>query len=240
MKETKIELIDQISDLVESILVPGKLLQKLLSVVVKMSNSERGAIFVLDEEGNLDPRAFIGGDPTSIKTIEVVCNHYLAELRNNPNVIYIPDTRKAEKFRKTAAFKGIDTLSLASVPLRVDGSFCGILYLDSTTNARLFTSLDKERLVRFGKLVTKALLHGQKFPDMDLKVPPISVSDFLAERTIDEIERQQLTAILEKNHWNVTRTSQFMEIPRRTLYNKMTKYGIKRARRRKTIRTATA
>ena len=104
----------------------------------------------------------------------------------------------------------------------------------------LFTSLDKERLVRFGKLVTKALLHGQKFPEMELKVPTVSVSDFLAERTIDEIERQQLTAILEKNHWNVTRTSQLMEIPRRTLYNKMTKYGIKRTRRRKTIRTATA
>jgi hypothetical protein len=66
MKETKIELIDQISDLVESILVPGKLLQKLLSVVVKMSNSERGAIFVLDE-GEFGSGAFIGGDPASIR-----------------------------------------------------------------------------------------------------------------------------------------------------------------------------
>jgi transcriptional regulator with GAF, ATPase, and Fis domain len=240
MKVTKVELIDQISDLVESILIPGKLLQKLLSVVVKMSNSERGAIFILIEGGKLDSRAIIGGDLESSKTMEVVCNHYLTELSNSSSVIYVPDTRKEEKFRKTSAFKGIDTLSLACVPLRVDGSFCGVLYLDSTTNARLFTSLDKERLIRFGKLVTKALLHGQKFPEMELKVPTVSVSDFLAERTIDEIERQQLTAILEKNHWNVTRTSQLMEIPRRTLYNKMTKYGIKRSRRRKTIRTATA
>lgn len=240
MKETKVELIDQISDLVESILVPGKLLQKLLSVVVKMSNSERGAIFIVNEGGKLDPRAIIGADPESSKTIEVVCNHYLTELSNSSSIVYIPDTRKEEKFRKTSALKGIDTLSLACVPLRVEGSFCGILYLDSTTNARLFTSLDRERLIRFGKLVTKALLHGQKYPEMELKVPTVSVSDFLAERTIDEIERQQLTAILEKNRWNVTRTSQLMEIPRRTLYNKMTKYGIKRSRRRKTIRTATA
>ena len=88
--------------------------------------------------------------------------------------------------------------------------------------------------------MTKALIHGHKFPEMELKVPTVSVSDFLAERTIDEIERQQLTAILEKNNWNVTRTSQLMEIPRRTLYNKMTKHGIKRSRRRRTIRTATA
>jgi transcriptional regulator with GAF, ATPase, and Fis domain len=240
MKETKVELIDQISDLVESILVPGKLLQKLLSVVIKMSNAERGGIFVLNEGGKLDPRAIIGGDLETSKTIEVVSNHYLTELSTSASVIYIPDTRKEEKFRKASALKGIDTLSLACVPLRVDGTFCGILYLDSTTSARLFTSLDKERLVRFGKLVTKALLHGQKFPEMELKVPTVSVSDFLAERTIDEIERQQLTAILEKNHWNVTRTSQLMEVPRRTLYNKMTKYGIKRTRRRKTLRTATA
>lgn len=240
MREAKVELIDQISDLVESILVPGKLIQKLLSVVVKMSNSERGAIFIINEGGKLDPRAIIGASPESSKTIELVCNHYLAELSNSSGIVYVPDTRKEERFRKASALKGIDTLSLACVPLRVEGSFCGILYLDSTTNARLFTSLDKERLVRFGKLVTKALLHGQKYPEMELKVPTVSVSDFLAERTIDEIERQQLTAILEKNHWNVTRTSQLMEIPRRTLYNKMTKYGIKRSRRRKTLRSATA
>ena len=240
MKETRVELIDQISDLVESILVPGKLLQKLLLIIVKMSSSERGAIFILSEGGKLHPKAFTGGGSESIKTIEAVCNHYLAELNSSSTMTYIPDTRKEEKFRKNSALKGIDTLSLACVPLIVDGSFCGILYLDSTTNARIFTSLDRERLVRFGKLVTKALLHGQKFTEMELKVPTVSVSDFLAERTIDEIERQQVTAVLEKNHWNVTRTSQVMEIPRRTLYNKMTKYGIKRSRRRKTIRPVTA
>jgi transcriptional regulator with GAF, ATPase, and Fis domain len=242
MKESKAELIDQISDLVESILVPGKLLQKVLSVIVKLSNSERGAIFISVNGGKLESKCFTGGDPECLKIMEGICNHYLPELNNSSNALYIPDTRKDEKFRKTASLKGSDTLSFACVPLRVDGSFSGILYLDSTTNARLFTAtaIDKERLARFGKLVTKALLHGQRFPEMELKVPTVSVSDFLAERTIDEIERQQLTAILEKNKWNVTRTSQLMEMPRRTLYNKMTKYGIKRARRRKVMRTATA
>ena len=103
MKETRVELIDQISDLVESILVPGKLLQKLLFVIVKMSNSERGAIFISSEGGKLEPRAFTGGDSESIKTIEAVCNYYLAELSSTSNMTYIPDTRKEAKFRKNSA-----------------------------------------------------------------------------------------------------------------------------------------
>jgi transcriptional regulator of acetoin/glycerol metabolism len=77
------------------------------------------------------------------------------------------------------------------------------------------------------------MIREQKLPDIDIKVAAVSVNDYLAERSIDEIERQQLSALLAKNNWNVTRTSQAMDVPRRTLYNKMTKHGIRRPRRGK-------
>jgi transcriptional regulator with GAF, ATPase, and Fis domain len=151
---------------------------------------------------------------------------------------YVADTRKDEKFRKISVLKTSDILSFVCVPLRLEGSLYGILYLDSTVSARLFSSLDLERIGRYAKLITNAMIREQKLPDIDIKVAAVSVNDYLAERSIDEIERQQLSALLAKNNWNVTRTSQAMDVPRRTLYNKMTKHGIRRPRRGKLMASA--
>ncbi len=240
MKETTLELIDQVSELVESILVPGKLVHKVLSVVVNMSNSERGAVFVMAPGNKLEAKAQIGISPQSLNSIRDVCNNYYGELSKSANLTYVPDTRKDERFRKVSVLKGSDILSFACVPLKVEGSTYGVLYLDSTTSTRLFSSLALERIARYSKLITNGLIREDGLADVDLKIPVVSVDDYLAERTIDEIERQQLHAILERNNWNVTRTSQAMDVPRRTLYNKMTKHGIKRPRRKKLMASASA
>jgi transcriptional regulator with GAF, ATPase, and Fis domain len=238
MREISVEFIDQISELVESILVPGKLVYKVLSVVVNLSHCERGAAFILSGGNKLEARAQVGLSANAISSIKDVCNSFFVELGKGTGLVYVADTRKDEKFRKISVLKNSDILSFACLPLKVDSSLYGILYLDSTTTTRLFSSLDLERISRYAKLITNALIREQKLTDAEVKIATVSVNDFLADRTIDELERQQLHAILEKNNWNVTRTSQAMDIPRRTLYNKMTKHGIKRPRRHKSIASA--
>jgi transcriptional regulator with GAF, ATPase, and Fis domain len=235
MKATRSEIIDQVSDMVESILVPGKLVHKVLSVVVNLSNSERGVVLVLGDGGKLETKASAGGNAQDLNPVRDVCQNYVSELSKAAPAIYVADTRKDEKFRKISSLKPSDILSFACVPLKLEGALYGILYLDSTVSARLFSSLDLERIGRYAKLITNAMIREQKLPDIDIKVAAVSVNDYLAERTIDEIERQQLSALLAKNNWNVTRTSQAMDVPRRTLYNKMTKHGIRRPRRGKLL-----
>ena len=233
MRGTRSEMIDQVSDMVESILVPGKLVHKVLSVVVNLSNAERGVVLVLSDGNKLETRASAGGNTNDVSPVKDVCNSYLSELSKTVGSTYVADTRKDEKFRKISVLKNSDILSFTCVPLRLEGSLYGILYLDSTVSARLFSSLDLERIGRYAKLITNAMIREQKLPDIDIKVAAVSVNDYLAERSIDEIERQPLSALLAKNNWNVTRTSQAMDVPRRTLYNKMTKHGIRRPRRGK-------
>ena len=239
MRGTRSEMIDQVSEMVESILVPGKLVHKVLSVVVNLSNSERGVVLVLNDGNKLEIKASAGNNTTELNSVKDVCSSYLSELTKVGTSVYVADTRKDEKFRKVSILKTSDILSFACVPLKLEGELYGILYLDSTVSARLFSSLDLERIGRYAKLITNAMIREQKLPDIDIKVAAVSVNDYLAERTIDEIERQQLSALLAKNNWNVTRTSQAMDVPRRTLYNKMTKHGIRRPRRGKLMASAT-
>lgn len=240
MRGAKPELIDQVSELVESILVPGKLVSKVLSVVVNLSASERGAVFILTNGNKLELRATAGSNIADLNIVKDACNSYFTELTKAPGALYVADTRKDEKFRKISVLKSSEILCFAMVPLRVEGTMYGVMYVDSTTSARLFSSLDLDRVTRYAKLITNAMIREHRLPESDLRVPSVSVNDYLAERTIDEIERQQLSAILERHNWNVTRTSQAMDVPRRTLYNKMTKHGIRRPRRGKLAATALA
>jgi len=235
MKEAKLEVADQISEIVQSILIPGKLVYKVLSVVVNMSQCERGSVLVMTSANKLEAQAQIGISANSMSAVKDVCNSFCGDWGKAANLVYVADTRKDEKFRKISVLKGSDILSFACVPLKVDGKIYGILYLDSTATTRLFSSLDLERVSRFSKLITSALIHEQKLGEADVQIANVSVNDYLADRTIDEIEKQQLSALLERNNWNVTRTSHAMDVPRRTLYNKMTKYGIKRPRRGKLV-----
>jgi transcriptional regulator with GAF, ATPase, and Fis domain len=229
-----------VSDLVESILVPGKLVHKVLSVVVNLSNAERGAVLVISNGNRLEMKATAGSNTSDLSAIRDVTNSYFNEMSKASSLVYVADTRKDEKFRKISVLKNSEILSFACVPLKVEGVLYGLLYLDSTVATRLFSSTDLDRINRYAKLITNSLIREQKIPDIDVKVASVSVNDYLAERTIDEIERQQLSAILEKHNWNVTKTSHAMDVPRRTLYNKMTKHGIKRPRRGKMVASASA
>jgi len=226
---------EPLADIVASILVPGKLVWKVLAAVVGLANAERGVVLVVGEDGTLKAGAWAGGNTADLSAVVRLCRGYLGELRKATRAVVIPDTRKDDRFRKMPGLKASDILSFACVPLRVEGSLYGILYLDHTVFARLFSSLELERIERYAKLITSAMARDEKLPQIDGKVATVSINDYLAERTIDEIERQQVSALLRKHNWHIERTSQAMGLPRRTLYNKMMKYGIRRPRPGKAV-----
>jgi transcriptional regulator with GAF, ATPase, and Fis domain len=238
MKETRLELIDQLFEMAEGILVPGKLVYKVLSVIVNLSNCERGAVLSLTGSTKFEAQALVGMSANSLNLVKDVCNSFLGELGKNSTLVYVADTRKDDKFRKISVLKNSEILSFVCVPLKLDGKPYGVLYLDSTISTQLFSSIDLERISRYSRLVTNALIHEQKLSDAAVSIPAVSVDDYLAERYIDELERQQVHALLEKHGWNVTRTAMTLGMPRRTLYNKMTKHEIRRPRRNKAAATA--
>ena len=42
------------------------------------------------------------------------------------------------------------------------------------------------------------------------------------------MEKEHITAMLEQNHWNISRSAEILQIDRVTLYNKIEKYGLKK------------
>lgn len=49
-----------------------------------------------------------------------------------------------------------------------------------------------------------------------------------ASGSLDEMEKEHIAAILEQNHWNISRSADILDIDRVTLYNKIEKYGLRK------------
>src|SRR5690606_777879 len=49
------------------------------------------------------------------------------------------------------------------------------------------------------------------------------------DKSLAAIEKKYINKILNENNWNISRSAQILEIDRVTLYNKISKYGLKRA-----------
>jgi transcriptional regulator with PAS, ATPase and Fis domain len=46
--------------------------------------------------------------------------------------------------------------------------------------------------------------------------------------TLAAIEREHIAAVLDENHWNISRSAEILAIDRVTLYNKIAKYGLQK------------
>lgn len=235
--ENQLEYGNLFLEIGESLLVPGKLVHKVLSLVLTISRCERGAVFTLDEANRLENPILAGTSANSLNTIRDVCNNFLGEINSRTGMIYVPDTRKDDKFRKISVLKNSDILSFVCLPLFVNEKPHGVLYLDSTLSVQIFSPNDLEKVSRFARFIANAMVNESMQSDRQISLPTVTVDDYLAERSIGELEQQQLQALLEKYNWNVTRTANSLDMPRRTLYNKMAKYQIHRPLRKHKVKS---
>ncbi len=63
--------------------------------------------------------------------------------------------------------------------------------------------------------------------DFNLNYGEVKV-DYHSNLSIDNVEKQHILRVLEKNYWNISKSSKVLGIDRVTVYKKMQKYGIKR------------
>ncbi len=49
-----------------------------------------------------------------------------------------------------------------------------------------------------------------------------------ASGSLADVEKNHIAAVLEQNHWNISRSAEILQIDRVTLYNKIQKYGFKK------------
>jgi transcriptional regulator of acetoin/glycerol metabolism len=78
--------------------------------------------------------------------------------------------------------------------------------------------------------IERAVVVGSP-PTVAVQDLPLRVTDAPARprtRSLEEVEKAHIGAVLDSCNWNITQAARILEVDRGTLYNRLKNYGLKR------------
>jgi DNA-binding NtrC family response regulator len=102
----------------------------------------------------------------------------------------------------------------------------------SRTAVDLLTQYDWPGNVReLENAIERAMVvgHGPEIQSTDLPLKLNHASAIPSSQTLEDVEREHILKVLEGCHWNQSMAARVLKIDRVTLYNKIKKYGFRKA-----------
>jgi transcriptional regulator with GAF, ATPase, and Fis domain len=231
----RVDLIDQFADLVIGADDPRRLAERTLEVVMSLNNGRSGAVFSCSED-RITLFASRGIDQAVLDSVQVVWARYKETLHKG-ETFYVPD-RATERRLPSETGDKPSAASFAVVPVFDGETLVALLYVDSL-DPHFCASHDLERLTKFSRIVAKAV--NETTPDRGRVRSADAWETYLERTPVEDMEREKLLLLLNRNEWNIARVARLMGVTRRTIYLRLQRYNIPRERVPKTrLRTATA
>ena len=236
MLRRRLDLIDQFTELVVGSDDPRRLTERTLDVVMALSNGRSGAVFALEGE-QLSLFASRAIDQAVLDAIHLVWTRNQESLRRG-ETFYVPE-RSGGKLPLADGDRP-HVASLVVVPVFSPETLVALLYIDSV-DPHFCEGHDLERLSKFSRIVAKAVVDSASKPGGAKPEADSGWETYLERTPIEDMEREKLLLLLNRNEWNIARVARLMGVTRRTIYLRLQRYNIPRERVAKTrTRHATA
>jgi transcriptional regulator with GAF, ATPase, and Fis domain len=232
----RVDLIDQFADLVVGADDPRRLAERTLEVVMSLTNGRSGAVFTRDPD-KLTLFASRGIDQHVLDAIHTVWNRFRAGLEKG-ETFYVSERTSDPRLPRSEERQG--PASFAVVPVFDGEELVALLYVDSH-DPHFCTDHDLERMAKFSRIVAKAVTDPASNGAGVVAERENGWEAYLERTPVEDLEREKLLLLLNRNEWNIARVSRLMKVTRRTIYLRLQRYNIPRERVRKTrLRTARA
>ena len=220
----RVDLIDQFTELVVGGDDPRRLAERTLEVVMSLTNGRSGAVFTCPED-TVTLFASRGIDQAVLDTVPAVWESHRDTLRQGETV-YIPD-RLAERGLPPIEDKRLAPASFAIVPVFEEDDLLALLYVDSL-EPHFCDSHDLGRLSKFSRIIAKAVTENAT--PGDARGSGEAWEAYLERTPVEDMEREKLLLLLNRNEWNIARVARLMGVTRRTIYLRLQRYNIPRER----------
>jgi hypothetical protein len=213
------DLIDQFADLVVAD-DPRRLGERTIDVVLSLVDGRCGAVFTLDGD-RLLLFASRGVDQHALDAAQVVWSSRSDSLRRG-EAFYAAEAGAIAGL-KAQARQG--PASLTVVPVLQDSILVALLYIDAA-DPHFLNNADRERLSKFARIIAKAVVQTA--------APRPSRAEawetYLERTPVEDMEREKLLLLLNRNEWNIARVARLMGVTRRTIYLRLQRHSIPRER----------
>jgi GAF domain-containing protein len=224
----RIDLIDQFADLVIGGDDPRHLAERTLEVVMSLTNGRSGAVFTREAD-KLTLFASRGIDQHVLDAAQIVWSRFRPGLESG-ETFYVSERSSDPRLPRPEDREG--PASFAVVPVFDAERLVALLYVDSR-DPHFCTDHDLERMAKFSRIVAKAVTDtsGERSPAGERAD---GWEAYLERTPVEDLEREKLLLLLNRNEWNIARVSRLMGVTRRTIYLRLQRYNIPRERVRKT------
>jgi len=223
------DLIDQFTELVVGADDPRRLAERTVEVVMSLCNGRAGAVF--SREGDrVALFASRGIDQHVLDTVQSVWSGH-RETFEKGETFYVPDCATDRRLGQAEIEAG-GPASFAVVPVFDDEEMLALLYVDSQ-DPHFCASHDLERLGKFSRILVKAVREAGSGGGVS-GVRKEAWETYLERTPVEDMEREKLLLLLNRNEWNIARVARLMDVTRRTIYLRLQRYNIPRERVRKT------
>jgi transcriptional regulator with GAF, ATPase, and Fis domain len=223
------DLIDQLADLVVGSDEPRRLAERTLDVLISLNNGRSGAVFSREDD-RMTLFASRGIDQHVLDAVETIWTRYRDSLSKG-ETFYVPERLADRRLDKKFAAERSGPTSLAIVPVFEGESLVALLYVDSL-DPHFLTVADLERLKKFTRIVAKAVGDSSTH-DERVQERAEAWENYLERTPVEDLEREKLLLLLNRNEWNIARVARLMGVTRRTIYLRLQRYNIPRERIRK-------
>jgi transcriptional regulator with GAF, ATPase, and Fis domain len=231
----RVDLIDQFTELVVGADDPRRLAERTLEVVMSLTNGRSGAVF--SREGDrVTLFASRGIDQAVLDSVQLTWSRFRDSLEK-AETFYVPDRASERRLPKPDAES---VASFVVVPVLEGDSLVALLYVDSH-DPHFCETHDLARLTKFSRIVAKAVLDSDATTERPARSREDAWETYLERTPVEDMEREKLLLLLNRNEWNIARVARLMGVTRRTIYLRLQRYNIPRERVPKTrLRPATA
>jgi hypothetical protein len=233
----RVDLIDLFSDLVLGADDPRRLAERTLEIVLSLGSGRSGAVFTCTDSGDgVNLFASRGVNQAVLDIMPAVWENEGESLRQG-QTLYVSD-RATERRIPLPPAESSGPASFAVVPVFEDESLVELLYVDGG-EPHFLDAHDLERLGKFSRIIAKAVTDGASRGPARRSAE--SWEAYLERTPVEDIEREKLLLLLNRNEWNIARVARLMSVTRRTIYLRLQRYGIPRERVPRTrLRSASA
>jgi hypothetical protein len=217
------DLIDHFTELVLGAGEPRRLAERTLEVIMSLTNGRSGAVFAREGE-NLNLFASRAIDQHVLNGSQAVWAGH-ADALHRGETFYVSDWAAERRIPPPVGRGG--PASFAVVPTFEGEALIALLYVDSL-DPHFCEEHDLARLQKFSRIIAKAVRESST------EATQAAASDvweaYLERTPVEDMEREKLLLLLNRNEWNIARVARLMGVTRRTVYLRLQRYNIPRER----------
>ncbi len=189
----KLRLIYEVTTYISSILDLERLLERILDIVFEQIPAERGAIFLVDDTGELEQRVVKKrGTEVEDRYLEI-SRTIIQKVRDDLASVLTTDTMQDESFSHAHSIISQGIRQAMTVPLLVHDELYGLIHIDTTRMSRAFNQDNLQLLTAISGQAAIAIKNAKLIAKIEKEIQTRSrLARYLAPELVEQVVNSQL------------------------------------------------